>query len=262
MSLGVAFVACIALGSLPGCGRSQQHGKANTDSQSGGVATTAVSSPEESLVLSNIAFLSEIVMSLNSDANESSIQLQSMGGVDNRQTYGAAYDQTDFPGCSADPHKLGYLNLTPNLDNDSVVAWLEHEGFLNLVTVTISYPHAQFPGYGTANTFYCPVLTASLHEFVPGGDRVDIHHTVRFPFARRVFDRWTYENRYQAQTAAQGAVKVFAGTFSYHFESKLPGVSFSGPGAGTVKLFLNPDNGQWTIADYNLHDPTIMLETK
>jgi hypothetical protein len=52
-------------------------------------------------------------------------------------------------------------------------------------------------------------------------------------------------------------VNVFAGTFSYRVDPLVPIVSFSGEGTGTVKMFLNFDNGQWTIDSWEEHDPAI-----
>jgi hypothetical protein len=56
-------------------------------------------------------------------------------------------------------------------------------------------------------------------------------------------------------------VKVFAGTFSYRIDPLVPIVSFSGEGTATVKMFLNPDDGQWTIDKWEEHDPSITILT-
>jgi hypothetical protein len=39
--------------------------------------------------------------------------------------------------------------------------------------------------------------------------------------------------------------------------SLVKGAVFSGEGTASVKMQLNPDNGQWTITDFRQHDPSL-----
>jgi len=258
-----AISGLVLLG-IGACGKSEPKSQPASASQAGTAAPSTPAAPpdnNEAVATTNATFTQPIVLSLNTDAYDSANQLQQLNGVDPKDTNGAAYELTGSSGCLANAVPTGGLSLTLGLDDATVIAWLEHEQLLSMSTYTITYSHARFPGYGTSNTFNCLVLSEALRKYLPDDRKgADIHHTVALVFAYRVFDSWTYKNRYGTGDPGQGGEKVFAGTFAYHLQSPLPGVSFTGPGTAEVKTHLNPDTGQWVSDTFELHDPSVIFE--
>jgi hypothetical protein len=72
--------------------------------------------------------------------------------------------------------------------------------------------------------------------------------------------KWTYKNTYETAIPGKGNVKVFAGRFDYQITPLFPGISFPGNGTGSVKAYLDPDNGRWTVTDREKHDPPIVFD--
>ena len=46
-----------------------------------------------------------------------------------------------------------------------------------------------------------------------------------------------------------------AGTFTYTIQPLVPGISFDPQGTGSVKMMLNPDNGQWRYLEPSANRP-------
>jgi hypothetical protein len=256
--MALALAAAMSLG---GCGKSKAP-------QPGPAAASNTAAPQPAADESaaapadNPRFEQVLTLSLNIDSQDAVTQLQAMNGVDPKQTYGAAYELSDFSGCGANTQRPASVNLTIGLDNDVVMAWLVHEQLVAVWGFHIQYPNAQMPGYGTVNVFQCPSLTEKWRTVFPYLQNADLHHGLRVPLATREFKAWTYENRYDIQLPGKGSIKMFAGTFSYVLKTMLPGVTFSGEGTGSVKTYRDPDTGQWVVADYQQHDPTMSFETQ
>ncbi len=232
--------------------------KSNSDGAPATAAPTGAQDDERAALL--IAqFTTPIILNLNVDGYDAAAHLASLGGIDPRPTYGAVYEQNSG-GCPTAISGRG-LVLNSNagaIDPALVLGWLQKEHFLEVQSFTITYSNAQMAeSYGSSNTFYCLVLTPA---FAPYAGTQDIHHATTVQLAQRVFDRWTFENRYEMAYPGKGSVSVFAGTFTYHFQGIAPGVSSSGTGTASVKLYRNPDNGQWTVLEYNATDPGIAFD--
>lgn len=263
-----AIVLIVVVGAV-GIGWHSRHARSTASGVTTPPTQTSESVPtqsneDEAAALTPSKFTDPVTLSLNIDANDVIPTISALKGVDNRSTNGAVYEKSDFSGCQVDSSQISVaLSISGyNLSPQSITAWMIRQGFLTVMTYPITYPNARYPGLGNANTFLCPVINDTLREHFPSGiGMVDIHHGIKFRFAHRVFDRWTYENRYDTTVPGKGTVKVFAGTFAYRMESNFPGVSFEGMGSVTVKLYKDPDNGQWTIASYEMREPDIRLAT-
>jgi len=261
----VRVIVFVGLTLICGCGKGERKQQAGVDPQNSGTsapAAPATPSADETAALSNLQFGASPMIALNGDAYESTQRLQALNGVDPKSTYGAAYELNDFNECSANSNAPPDISLSTQFPAGAVMAWLEREHILSVATYMITYPNAQYPNYGTANRFTCPLLTDKIRELFPSVKNADIHHGIRFPIGQRVFLRWTYENRYETAVPGKGMVKIFAGTFSYRLDTNLPGVSFGGPGSGTVKMYLDPDTGRWAFSEYMLSDPSVILATQ
>lgn len=256
-----AAPAALALLVLSGCGKGDQSAQSGAAPQAASASTPAPDDRDKQAALGGAQFNAPITLSLNVDANDTIPRIQGMNGVDPKNTYGATYETLDFTGCSADPNRPPDLALGGPFGPGVVMAWLNHEHLVAMGTYTINYPNAQSAAYGTSNTFVCPVLIDTIKSYLPD-QNADIHHGVTFVLARRVFDHWTFENRYETPVPGKGNVKVFAGTVAYSLQIVPPGVSASGAGSANVKLHLDPDNGQWTIDSMELHDPSLSLQTQ
>lgn len=204
---------------------------------------------EEGHVSSMLVHRPELVVSLSPDGSDGMSQLQNVRSP--------VYMSATFSGCQ--PNKVWSLSSAPSLNSDDVMAWLIRHNLVAVQQYTINVLNSG--GGLTPTTFFCPIVQEAVRQFLPADQQnVDIHHGIGFPLAYRMLMRFTYENEYDTQTPGMGNVKVYAATFSYALMTRLPGVSFSGPGTGSVKMYLNPDNGQWTTADYQQQDPTIALQ--
>jgi hypothetical protein len=220
---------------------------------------------DEKAALANPAFTNPILMQLPTDTYAASLRVAAMNGVDNRPTNGAAYNSSDFLPCHVpDPITPGVgLNVsigTYPFERDAVVNWLAGKGLVLVNRYTIRYPNATSAQYGTENTFICPVVSDAMLQYVPEEARAGgVHNGLAIPILWRKFQAWTYQNRYETDVPGSGKVKMFAGTFTYTFESAIPNGVVAGEGTGSVKVMLNPDNGQWQVTEYQNQDPSITL---
>jgi len=210
------------------------------------------------------------MLHLGTDAYDASQKLEALNGSDPKQTYGAAYETTDYAPCTApgsgqmwtatQPAQVQSLFFPSGQSAGGIpfADWLVDERIIVLQTYPITFPNSSMPDSagGTSLTYTCAVVGGIVERFRPGADRgTDRHHGLDIPFAARHFLAWTYRNRYTTQIDGKGDVKVFAGTFTYEMRPVLPGVSFQGQGTANVKLMFNPDTGKWDTQSFDLTDP-------
>jgi hypothetical protein len=221
---------------------------------------------DEKAALANPAFTNPIVMQIPADTYAAAERVAAMNGVDERPTNGAAYNSSDFLPCHVpDPLTPGVgFNISIGsypFGRDVVVNWLAGKGLVIVYRYTIRYPNATSAQYGTENTFICPVVSDAILPYVPEDQRAQgVHNGLVIPLLSRKFGAWTYRNRYEADVLGSGKVKMFAGTFTYTLESAIPNGVVAGEGTGSVKVMLNPDNGQWQVTEYQNQDPSISLQ--
>jgi hypothetical protein len=141
-----------------------------------------------------------------------------------------------------------------NIDGTQLESVLERAG----VRAVQSYSLTLDPTpWGTAPySFSCTVNTGNMAPFAQGQD---MHGALAISIVQRVCSRWTFVNHYQTAVPGQGNAQVFAGTFAYSMKPLVDGAQFTGDGTASVKMYLNPDNGQWTIASFELHDPPLSI---
>ena len=242
---------------LTGCGKhgsSQQPTAANP--------TAAQNEDDENAVLNAPQFAAPIMLHLTGDGYQAEQQLAALNGVDPRNTYGAAYETTDFSPCLINEHQL-FENLNPGLDGVPVdhfvlVKLLVERNVYHIHAYTLQYPNASMPGYGKANTFYCAVMTEGVIQPPPGQPPSWVHQPINVQFGQRVFQAWTFRNHYTTAIPGHGDVQIFAGTFNYTIRQDIPLGEFRSLGVGNAKAMLNPDTGKWEVVSLGLNDPQLV----
>jgi len=221
---------------------------------------------DEKAALLNPAFTNPILMQFPPDTYAAAQRAAAMNGVDERPTNGAAYNSSDFLPCHVpDPVNPGVgfgISIGQyQFGRDVIVNWLARKGLVLVNRYTIRYPNTTYAQYGTENTFICPVVSDAMLQYVPEEARAGgLHNGLTIPLLWRKFGEWTYRNRYETDVPGSGNVKMFAGTFTYTLESAIPNGVVAGVGTGSVKVMLNPDNGQWQVTEYQNQDPSISLQ--
>lgn len=156
--------------------------------------------------------------------------------------------------------RLDGLNGTPRpaLDN-----WVLGNNLIKLRQFDIVNVGA---GGHDAHTFTCPLIDTQLIEKIklsaPQSVAQGSQNGVNLVIGKRVFEAWTYSNSYTTPLPQKGDVKVFAGTFSYKIEPAVPsvlGFSSNGLGIWRVKMYYDPDRGNWTTLESEKTDPSISL---
>lgn len=222
-------------------------------------------SAAETAALASPQFANGPLLMVGMDADYEARRLAALNGVDAGPTYGAAYSVSAYPGCTiqAAQANIGAEVKGYAFTGDAVALWLRKEGYLTTEVYSISYPNASMvKSYGNLNVFYCPELTESFREAIQKVQQVaNIHNYVNVPIAHRTLDRWTFENQYAAPYPGKGNVTVFAGTLAYHMVPAFPGISFSGSGTASIKMYLDPDTGTWDVDSFYVHDPSMSLDT-
>jgi hypothetical protein len=259
------LIACGALLAIASCdqNKSSRSSQGASNSTQG---TTGGSADDETAALAVQQFTTPIFMHMGPDGYAQEQKLVSMNGVDPRPLYGASYAANDFVPCTLGPSvqlsPAFFVRIDEYSVNDTVVFnWLVNHQLLRGGTHTVSYPNAtQASAFGSSNTYTCPIVSDSMFQYLPTEVQSrTVHGMIDVPLLRRVFQSWTYENRYDTEIPGRGSVKMFAGTFSYTMQGVLPGVSSTGVGTASVKMMLNPDNGQWTAVSFEQHDVSIGL---
>jgi hypothetical protein len=200
---------------------------------------------------------------LSPDAYSQAQQLAALNGTDPRQTYGAAYQTNDYAPCGSSAQDAEFRTIHAGIDLDSydppsLTNALVRSGIYRFETYTIQYPNRTTNDNGTENVFVCVIVADAMKQYLlPGDAGRDIHGGITLAFARRSFNAWTYENRYETDIPGRGKVKMFAGTLDYKMAVALPIGSYNGDGVGTVKAMLNPDTGKWEVTSFGLQDPPL-----
>jgi len=239
---------------IAGCGKpGATHNRSGTAD-----VVSAQNEDDENAVLSAPQFSAPIMLRLGGDAYQAEQQIVALNGVDPRTTYGAAYETDDFSPCSTNRQQV-LDNLNPGIDIPADRVALTNALFARNIyhmdTYTIRYPNASSPGYGTSNTYYCAVITESSIRQVAGQPSSALHQPMNIQFGQRVFQAWTYRNRYTTEVPGHGEVKVFAGTFTYAIREDIPLGWFGSFGTANAKAVLNPDTGKWEVVTLDLSDP-------
>lgn len=232
---------------------------------------------DEAAALSHSKFATPIILHVDSDGFSQAQRLTAMNGVDNEPTYGAIYKATSYSPCysqrnySGPPHlnadivnysgKASYNGIVSYTYNDYTMnpvrsRWLYDNRFFQVETRNIRYPNASKPeSFGGEDTYVCKIINDNVAKYLPPNQATNVHNGLDIPIGRRVLTKWTFRNRYDTPIPGKGNVKVFAGTFTYRIHPLVPIVAFPGEGTATVKLYFDPDDGRWTIDNWQMKDP-------
>jgi hypothetical protein len=252
-----AVIAALVVLVVAGCGRSPNGGGSYSNPTSSNAPATVdpnvPTAAEQHLAFSNSQFTNLVMLHIPADDFASTQMLAQQTG----QVEWWTFVRSNI-GCA----QSGYAaNLTSHplptidgygLDGNAVESTLEQAGVRAVQSYTLTLDPTP---WGSINrSFACLINTGTMAQFVPGQN---LHGDLAIPIGQRVCTRWTYANHYQTPVPGQGTVQVFAGTFTYTMKPLVTGVQFPGTGTASVKLSLNPDNGQWTVVDFQLRDPPI-----
>ncbi len=224
---------------------------------------------DEAAALAYSKFTKPIELHFKPDGFWQAQKLSSMNGVSNHAPkLGAAYG---YEPC--DGRRNSYRHLEPppaspaniggyDLDNTVMGRWLSDNRFILVETYTIRYQNAGKPqSYGGEDVYDCKIVNDNVMKYLRLNQAKNIHDGLDIPIGQRILAKWTFRNRYDTPIPGKGKVKVFAGTFTYRIEPIDPFVAFPGEGTATVKLYLDPDNGRWTVDNWEMQDPGINLLT-
>jgi hypothetical protein len=229
-------------------------------------------SADEAAALSNPPFANPIVLHIDPDDFSQAQRLKSLNGVSDSE-FGVL---TAFSPCvnledgSGNHSGINAYIAGYNFDPGILATWLSNNRIIQYENYHIRYPREEAQnatglygsdGFRTATTYGCTVVNDSVGKYLSSSPGENVHNGLDIPVGRRILTKWTFSNRYETPVPGRGNVKVFAGTFSYRIDPLVPIVSFSGEGTATVKMFLNPDDGQWTIDKWEEHDPSITILT-
>lgn len=246
--LGAMLFLAVAVSA---CGRSQSNG---ANSSSSNTANPNAPTPaEQQVIFSYAQFASQIAMHIPADEFASSQIIAAQQGPWEwwtfiRSNVGCAQEGYAVTLTShAVPTVDGY-----SFDGNQLESTLEQAGLRVVQSYTTTLNPT--PWGSISRTFNCLINTGKMAPFAQGQN---LHGDLTIPLGQRVCSRWTFVNHYQSPTPGQGNVQVFAGTFAYSMKSLVVGAVFSGEGTASVKMYLNPDNGQWTVTNFELHDPQL-----
>jgi hypothetical protein len=232
---------------------------------------------DESAALSHSEFTKPKTLHIDSDGFLQARRLEALNGV---SSFNVASDlnpsggPNDFRPCAeqvtnGSPPEVGAYVVGYNFDPRTIAEWLLKNQFIQFETYSIRYPKTEAinasgsfgEGFKAAAVFVCAILNDNVGKYLPSNQARDVHNGLDIPIGRRALTKWTFRNRYDTPVPGKGTVKVFAGTFSYRIHPIVPIVAFPGEGTATVKLYLNPDNGRWTVDNWQMQDPGITLLT-
>lgn len=78
--------------------------------------------------------------------------------------------------------------------------------------------------------------------------------------AYRTNIRLTYTNQYESDLPEKGKSKILATTCEYDVAFFAENLSASGKGKCEGKWFMDNDTGKWTVMNFEVHDPDILLQ--
>lgn len=227
---------------------------------------SALGSADETAALLHSKFTNPIVLHIDRDGVVGAQRLGALNGVSNfgptdlNQVGGL----NDFPPCVEQQGNAGTPGIGANIvgynfDQRAIANWLSNNRFVELKTYNLHYP--KFAGSKAPAVFVCSILNENVRKYLTSGQSGNLHNGLEIPIGRRTLAKWTYRNRYETPFPGKGNVKVFAGTLTYKIDPIVPIVSFTGEGTANVKMYLDPDNGRWTIDSWKMQDPDINLLT-
>lgn len=221
---------------------------------------------DETAALSNPEFTKPVVLHIDPDGFRGAQRLRALNGVSNfgPGDFNEVGGLNDFPPCVEQARNAGNPGIGANIDRYNfgqgiIARWMSNNRFIEFDSYTVRYP--KWGNSKAPATFVCPMLNPNVSKYFPPVQGGNLHNGLDIAIGRRVLTKWTHRNRYDTPLPGKGNVKVFAGTFTYRIDPLVPIVSFPGEGTATVKLFLNPDNGRWTIDNWQKQDPSISLLT-
>ena len=253
--LAAMLAVILSAAAVSSCGRSHAPStKGGSEAPNPNVPTTA----EQQVVFVSAQFNTEIAIHIPPDEFASSQVLATA------MQSGGTVEWWTFIRSNVGCVQQGYaVNLTTrmtptvdgyNLDGNQLETTLEQAGVRTIQNYSLTLNPT--PWGSISRSFSCVVNTGSMASLAQGQD---LHGALVIPVGQRICSRWTYVNHYESPILGRGNAKVFAGTFSYTMKPLADGVQFSGDGTASVKMYLNPDNGQWTVMDFELHDPQLSV---
>lgn len=216
----------------------------------------ALEDADETAALSYSDFTKPIVLHIDPDGFSQAQRLKASNGFDKYSAHG--FEPCDVQSNYRGPIVNAYIDGNKRFDFDWVVInrWLSNNQFFaGSETYNIRFAD------GVMYDFVCTIISDNVGKYLSPNQAMNVHNGLDIPIGRRVLTNWTFRNRYDTPVPGKGNVKVFAGTFTYRIDPIVPIVSFSGEGTATVKMYLNPDNGRWTVANWQQQDPRITLLT-
>jgi hypothetical protein len=246
-AIGAALLCALALSS---CERHQSGNASSSSEPDPNLPTVA----EQTVVFSYPQFTAPIKMHIPADDFASAQTLAAENG--------GTVDWSTYLGSNIGCVQQGYatvIGFRPmpsvdgyNIDGHQLEDVLEQSRFRSVQSYSLTLNPT--PWGSIARSFACTVNTGNTTLFAPFQAP---HGELAVLVGERGCKHWTFVNHYQTAVPGQGNAKVFAGTFVYAVKGLVDGAQFSGDGTASVKLYLNPDNGQWTVTNFELHDPPL-----
>ena len=211
-----------------------------------------------------VRFSDPIELIVPPDAFESARFLSNISGSSNLTNRGVP----DLSDCRREI-QFAVRNLSTAPNSRQILEFLRKNYFVDAVNYRADFVERGITGRGADGTVYtmdiprpetfrCITYNYKLaaHLKGPSGAAIPIGALHRGGIARlgaRKMTKWTYQKGYETPIPGKGNVQIFAGTFTYTVvkdTQTFPGLSFNGEGTVAMKMWLNPDNGQWTVEEW------------
>ena len=153
---------------------------------------------------------------------------------------------------------IGNQQQGSNREDPTLFYWMINHGVLDTKQFDIAY--SDIGGTAQDVSWYCTYVDDRFARAHSVEGVTDFHNGVDLVAGRRELVGWTYANTYETDFPGKGKVKVFAGTFTYTIKPLMPDLSFKEDGKASIKMFLDPDTGQWTIISFDIGDPSLTLQ--
>jgi hypothetical protein len=221
----------------------------------------------EAFALAQPAFTTPIVLELGPDASSEASEIAALHGIYGEGPLNQA--PKNYSLCLLDSkNPIADLGRAPqfiarvkgvDIAQTVLVDWLVRNNVVLFKDFKVRNSYAQ-------RTYSCPLLNIDLLKRLRSETPQMVANlwtnAATIVVGKRVLARWTYRNTYTTPFPGKGDVKVFAGTFTYKIDpinnSSLK-VSFPTAGTWKIKMYLDPDNGKWTVIDSKDDSPTINL---
>ncbi len=246
--IALFIAASVALAS---CGRGEQHNQQGAVAGNGAAQGDDVG-PLKDIATADAGFTQPIYLHLDQDNFAAARYIQSLKGgpVDYWATQGNVHcpENGYGPAPTISAHIDGY-----DTGAQQTLDWLRSNSIITFANYSVSYTNS--PSGPLTRNYTCVVVGDAVTQYASG----PIHAGTTVALAHRASPSWTYANSYDADVPGKGRVKMFAGSYSYTMQPNVPWVSFSGSGTATMKMYLDPDNGKWTMLEAKYADPGIVL---